>query len=146
MIIKDVMTAHPTCCSPNDTIDTVAKLMLEHDCGEIPVCDGNALIGVVTDRDITCRAVATGKPVLTVPVREVMTRNVYSVEQNEKIEAALDLMGEKMVRRLPVVNHIGMIVGIISLADIIAKARMLKVALLMRSLAKRTRKYGVALA
>lgn len=146
MLIKNLMTPHPTCCDPNDTIDTVAKLMLEHDCGEIPVCDGNALIGVVTDRDITCRAVATGKPVLTVPVRDVMTRNVYSVDQNEKIEAALDLMGEKMVRRLPVVNQMGMIVGIISLADIIAKARMLKVALMMRSLAKRTRKYGLALA
>jgi CBS domain-containing protein len=75
-----------------------------------------------------------------------MTRNVYSVDQNEKIEAALNLMEEKMVRRLPVVNQMGMIVGIISLADIIAKARMLKVALMMRSLAKRTRKYGVALA
>lgn len=146
MLIKDVMTPNPTCCNPNDTLDTVAKLMLEHDCGEIPVCDGNTLIGVVTDRDITCRAVATGKPVLTVPVRDVMTRNVYSVAQDDKIEAALDLMEEKMVRRLPVVNHIGMVTGIISLADIIAKARMLKVALMMRSLAKRTRRYGVALA
>lgn len=146
MLIKDVMTQHPTCCNPNDTLDTVAKLMLEHDCGEIPVCDGNTLIGVVTDRDITCRAVATGKPVLTVPVRDVMTRNVYSVTQDDKIEAALDLMEEKMVRRLPVVNQMGMVTGIISLADIIAKARMLKVALMMRSLAKRTRRYGVALA
>ena len=146
MLVRDVMTRRPVCCNPNDTLDTVAKLMLEHDCGEIPVCDGNALIGVVTDRDITCRAVATGKPVLTVPVRDVMTRNVYSVEQHEKIEAALNLMEEKMVRRLPVVNQMGMIVGIISLADIIAKARTLRLALMMRSLAKRTRKYGVALA
>lgn len=140
MLIREIMTPHPTCCSPNDTVDTVARLMLEHDCGEIPVCDGNQLIGVVTDRDITCRAVAAGKPVLTAPVRDVMTRNVYAVKENAKLNVALDLMEEKMVRRLPVIDDSGRITGIVSLADLIARTPTLKVALLMRHVSKRTRK------
>src|SRR5687768_10799529 len=61
MLIRDVMTARPACCKPVDTIDKVARLMLDHDCGEIPVCDGDDLVGVITDRDLALRAVAAGR-------------------------------------------------------------------------------------
>jgi len=61
MLVRDVMTTSPTCCMPDDTLDRVAALMLERDCGAIPVCDGSQLVGMITDRDITCRVVAAGK-------------------------------------------------------------------------------------
>jgi CBS domain-containing protein len=139
MLVKDVMTANPNCCKPTDKLDTVAKMMLDHDCGEIPVCDGTKLVGVITDRDITCRAVAVGKNPAAVPVLEGMTRDVYTIGVNDKIDKALELMETKLVRRLPVVDDSGQIVGIVSQADLVAKAPILKVARTMRSVSKKTR-------
>lgn len=140
MLIKNVMTRTPACCSPSDKLDTVAKLMLDHDCGEIPVCDGTKLVGVITDRDITIRAVAAGKIPATVPVSEVMTKNVYTIAEDAKVNAALDLMNETLVRRLPVVDKSGTIVGIISHADLIAKVPTLKVARVLKTISRKTRK------
>ncbi|HEX7708928.1 MAG TPA: CBS domain-containing protein [Thermoanaerobaculia bacterium] len=142
MLIRDVMTVAPVCCAPSETLDNVARLMLEHDCGEIPVCDGVQLVGVITDRDITCRAVARGLSPMDVPVEEVMTRNVFSIPDDAKIDEALELMNETLVRRLPVVDAGGYVVGIISQADLIAKVPTLKVARLMRSVSQRTRRYS----
>lgn len=144
MLIKDVMTASPTCCKPTDKLDTVAKLMLDHDCGEIPVCDGTRLVGVITDRDITCRAVAVGKTPANVPASEVMTRDVHTIGQDDKVEQALEVMETKLVRRLPVVDYGGRIVGIVSQADLVAKAPMLKVARTIRSVSKKTRGHARA--
>ena len=70
MLVKHVMTNTPTCCSPDTNLGAVAKLMLEHDCGEIPICDGTKIAGVVTDRDIACRGFLTGKNPLDVAVRD----------------------------------------------------------------------------
>ena len=144
MLIKDVMTASPTCCKPTDKLDSVAKLMLDHDCGEIPVCDGTNLVGVITDRDITCRAVAVGKTPMAVPASDVMTRDVHTIAQDDKLEDALELMEKKLVRRLPVVDDNGRIVGIVSQADLVAKAPTLKVARAMKSVSQKTRKQPTA--
>lgn len=144
MLIKDVMTASPTCCKPADRLDSVAKLMLDHDCGEIPVCDGKKLVGVVTDRDIVCRAIAVGKTPAAVPVSDVMTRDVYTVGEDDKLEQALELMETKLVRRLPVVDFSGKVIGIVSQADLVAKAPMLRVARTIRSVAKKTRGHARA--
>ena len=118
MLIKDVMTPSPTCCRPDDRLDLVAKLMLEHDCGIVPVCERGKVVGVITDRDITCRAVATGKAPADVPVREVMTSPVYRIRDDEDAQAAIDLMEEKQVRRLPVVDRNDRVVGIIAPSDL----------------------------
>ncbi len=118
MLIKDAMTSSPTCCKPGDKLDRVAKLMLDHDCGVIPVCEGTKVVGVITDRDITCRAVAMGKASTEVPVSEVMTKTVYTVGQDEDIQAAIDLMEREQVRRLPVVDGDGHIAGIIAPSDL----------------------------
>ncbi len=118
MLVKDVMTISPICCSPSDRLDRVAKLMLEHDCGAIPVCEATKLVGMITDRDITCRAVAIGKTPGSVPVREVMTKTVVAVRQDENVEAAIDLMETKLVRRLPVLNDAGDVVGIVAPSDL----------------------------
>lgn len=144
MYIRDVMTAAPTCCKPTDKLDVVAKMMFEHDCGEIPVCDGTKLVGVITDRDITCRAVATGKTPMAVPASEIMTHTVHTVSQDEKIEHALELMEQKLVRRLPVVDDRGAIVGILSQADLVARLPTLKVVRALKSVSKKTRKPAAA--
>jgi CBS domain-containing protein len=144
MLIKDVMTAAPTCCEPSDTLDTVAKLMAEHDCGQIPVCDGTKLLGVITDRDITCRVVAAGKTPAAVKARDIMTRNVVTIGEHAKLDEALELMEQELVRRLPVLTDDGGIVGIVSQADLMAKAPTLKVARVMKKVAKKTRPHAVA--
>ncbi len=118
MLVKDVMTPSPICCKPADTLDRVAKTMLGHDCGVIPICEGTKLVGVITDRDITCRAVAAGKVPTAVPVSEVMTKIVYTIGQDQDVQAAIELMEARQVRRLPVVNAKGETVGIIAPSDL----------------------------
>jgi CBS domain-containing protein len=118
MIVKDVMTLSPICCSPSDRLDEVAKLMLEHDCGVIPVCEGTRVAGIVTDRDITCRAVARGAIPAAVPVSEIMTRTVYTIRQDEDVQSAIELLEAKQVRRLPVVDEQDNVVGIIAPSDL----------------------------
>ena len=144
MLIKDVMTASPACCKPADRIDAVAKMMVDRDCGEIPVCDGKRLVGVITDRDIACRVVAAGKTPAAIPASEAMTRNVATIGQYDTVDEALELMDTELVRRLPVVDDAGTIIGIVSQADLIARSPTLKVARTMKSVAKKTRRHPVA--
>jgi CBS domain-containing protein len=118
MFVKDAMTLSPICCKPTDRLDAVAKLMLDHDCGIIPVCDGSNVVGVVTDRDITCRAVAKGSIPFAVAVSEVMTKPVYTIRQDEDVQTAIELLEAKQVRRLPVVDEENNIVGIIAPSDL----------------------------
>lgn len=121
MLVKDVMTKAPTCCRPEDKLDSVAMLMLEQDCGEIPVWDGTRLVGVITDRDITCRAVSMGRNPGTQPVSEVMTKSVFTVQPENDLDSALALMETKQIRRVPVLDKAGRLVGIVSLADLTSK-------------------------
>jgi len=118
MFVKDVMTPSPICCSPSDTLDRVALMMREHDCGAIPVCDGTKLVGMVTDRDITIRAVALGKLPVAVRVGDVMTKKLYTVQPEDDVDDAVDTMKSKLVRRLPVVNAKGDIIGIVAPSDL----------------------------
>jgi len=90
--------------------------MQEHDCGIIPVCEGTKLVGVITDRDITCRAVAAGR--IAVPVSGVMSKPVFTVREDQDVEAAIELLEAKQVRRLPVVDDRGNVVGIIAPSDL----------------------------
>ena len=117
MLVKDVMTASPVFCRPADTLDRVARLMVEHDCGVIPICELRKPIGIITDRDITCRAVAAGKAPGAVRVNDVMTKNVFTVEDDD-VQTAIDLMEKKQVRRLPVLNGEGNLVGIVAPSDL----------------------------
>lgn len=118
MLIKDVMTQSPAYCRPDDTVASVARLMREHDCGIVPVCEGRKVVGVITDRDITCRAVAMGNNPAGVPVSQVMTSPVYCIHENHDIQDAVDLMEDKQVRRLPVIDEDGDIVGIVAPSDL----------------------------
>jgi CBS domain-containing protein len=144
MLIKEVMTKSPACCKRSDTLTTVAKIMVENECGIVPVCDGTQLVGVITDRDLACRAVAEGRNPTTATPDDVMTRSVHTVTDDEKLDAALDLMETKLVRRLPVMDRTGKLAGIVSEADLVARVGTLKVARAMKTVAKKTRKAALA--
>ena len=113
------MTPAPQCCSGETTLNDVANLMLEADCGEIPATDGsNRLIGVITDRDIVCRVVAKGKNPASVTAAECMSEPVVVVNEDTSLEDVLTVMEENQIRRVPVVDASGCCCGIISQADV----------------------------
>lgn len=123
-LAKDLMTAHPQTCSVETPLNEVAKLMVECDCGEIPVVDaGKKLIGVVTDRDIVCRAVAKDLNTAAVKAGEVMTQPVISVNEDCTLDDVLAKMEEHQIRRVPVVDGTGCVCGIISQADVALVAK-----------------------
>lgn len=119
----DVMTADPACCSPETTLNQVAKLMIENDCGEIPIVDRDGRpVGVVTDRDIICRVVAEGKNPMAHTADECMSSPVLTVPADTPLNEVVLLMQGRQVRRVPVVDERGYCAGIISQADIAAFA------------------------
>lgn len=117
MRCRDIMTAEVKTASGSMPIKDVAAMMREGDMGCIPVVDGGKLVGVVTDRDIVVRAIADGHGPET-PVGEAMTTEIFAVRPDDFVFEAIRLMGEKQVRRIPVVDDAGSLAGIISIADI----------------------------
>jgi len=118
-LAKDLMTADPQCCTAETPLNEVANLMLECDCGEIPVVDNDKkLIGVITDRDIVCRVVAKGKNPSAATAQDAMTQPVISVTEDCSLTEVLAKMEEHQIRRVPVVDASGRCCGIISQADV----------------------------
>jgi len=123
MQVKDIMTDNPACCTPDTSLRDVARMMVDCDCGEIPVVDtAQRPIGVVTDRDITCRAVAQGKNPLEMKASDVMSHPVVTVRPDTDIDDACDAMETHQVRRVPVVDDDGRICGIVAQADVARNA------------------------
>lgn len=121
MKTSEIMSSRPTCCTPGTQLQEVAKLMLEKDVGEIPVVESTESLkpaGVITDRDIICRAVALGKNPLDMRADDVMTKTVISVTPETTVDECCDIMEENQIRRLPVVDQNGEICGMVSQADI----------------------------
>jgi CBS domain-containing protein len=122
---RDVMTANPVCCSPGDTVAAVVKLMKTQDVGSIPICedkDRKKLVGIVTDRDVTLRVIATGKDPNSVKVGDVMTREPVSCGPDADLQEALDAMEARQVRRIPVIDDNGRLIGIIAQADVATRS------------------------
>jgi CBS domain-containing protein len=120
-LARDVMTAEPVCCSPTTTLDQVAKLMTQNDCGEIPVLnEAGRVVGVVTDRDIICRVVADGINPRDCNAAYCMSEPVFTVGMDTPIDDVVTLMEDHQVRRLPVVDDDNCCTGIISQADIVS--------------------------
>jgi CBS domain-containing protein len=116
---RDVMTPDPACCSPHTTLDEVAKLMAQNDCGEIPVIDtGDQIVGVVTDRDIVCRVVAEGKNPQAYTAETCMSGPVITVRTDASLDDVMAMMEKHQIRRVPVVDERDSCVGIISQADV----------------------------
>jgi CBS domain-containing protein len=126
MQVKDVMTAEPACCVSETALQEVAKLMVDHDCGEIPVVDSKDTrlpIGVVTDRDIVCRTVARGINPLELTVADCMSTPCVTVTPEMTVEQCSKIMEQNMIRRVPVVDADGSCCGIVALADIALHAK-----------------------
>ena len=118
MKIADVMTPNVQTVTPDQTIREAATFMLRADAGSIPVCDGERLIGMVTDRDIAVRAVAEGMGPDT-PVRETMTGDVLCCYEDDDVEDVAAQMSDRQVRRMPVVSRDDKrLVGIVSIGDL----------------------------
>ena len=121
MKVKEIMTAGPACCTPDTTLERVARMMVDRDCGQIPVVDDERTrrpIGVITDRDIVCRAVAQGLNPIQMKARDVMSAPAVTVRPDMGVEDCCKVLEENQVRRAPVADEQGQCCGIVSLADI----------------------------
>jgi CBS domain-containing protein len=118
MLVKEIMTHNAEVVTPDDTLEQAAKKMEELNIGPLPVCEGNRLVGILTDRDITVRATAAGCDPKTTLVSEAMSREVVSCHEDQDISEAAAIMKEKQIRRLLVMNAADQLVGIVSLADL----------------------------
>jgi len=118
MIISEVMTHDVRIASPDDTLETAARLMEEEDFGSLPVAENDQLVGMLTDRDIAIRAVARGLVPRDTTVREVMSAEIKYVYDDETVRDVARVMGDLHIRRLPVVNRAKRLVGIVSLGDL----------------------------
>src|SRR5688572_12331812 len=119
MQLKDIMTPKPDCIRPDDTLQEAARRMRDLDVGPLPVCgDDDRLAGMITDRDITIRAVAEGKDPTTTRVREAMTEEIIYGFEDQDVQEAARTMQERQVRRLLVMNRDKRLVGIVSLGDL----------------------------
>ena len=134
---RDVMTRDPACCTPHSTLDQVAKLMVQNNCGEIPVVDVNdQLIGVITDRDIVCRAVADGKNPMAHTVDTCMSQPVVTVGADASLDDVVSTMEKHQIRRVPVVDERGCCAGIISQADVARAEPLPEVGALVREVSR----------
>ncbi len=118
MKVKNAMHKGAEWIAPETPIAQIAKKMKELDVGSLPVGDNDRLIGMVTDRDITCRAVANGKDLGKVTARDVMTRGIFYCRDSEELDDALRIMESRKIRRLPVIDEKKRMVGMLSLGDI----------------------------
>lgn len=139
MDVREVMTEKPACCAPEDSVREAARLMVENDCGEVPVLDERGQpVGVITDRDIACRCVAEGKDPNT-PVSEVMSAPVVTVTPDADLDECCAKMEESQVRRIPVVEESGQCCGIVSQADVARVANEERTAQLVRDVSRQSR-------
>jgi CBS domain-containing protein len=119
MHVHDAMTTDISSIEAERPISEAARLMVEKDVGALPVLEGGRLVGIVTDRDITVRAVAAGMSAAGL-VRDIMTPDVQCCHPAEDVRQALDEMSEQKIRRMPVLSSEGNLVGMVSLGDIVA--------------------------
>jgi CBS domain-containing protein len=120
--VHDVMTSNPTTVVADNPVVEAARIMKEKDVGIVPVVEGGRLVGTVTDRDIAVRVVAEGKDPQSVRVREIASTDVVTVDPQQDLDEALRLMASHQVRRLPVVEEGGKLVGIVAQADVAREA------------------------
>ena len=118
MRVSEVMTVQPQTIAPDQSVRKAAELMDRLDIGVLPVCDGDRLIGVVTDRDITVRATAIGSPPDSTRISEVMSDDVHWITQDDDTADAEQLMAAAQIRRVPVVDADKRLVGMLSLGDL----------------------------
>jgi CBS domain-containing protein len=115
--IQDAMTSDPTTITSDTTIQDAARTMKAEDVGSLPIIDGDRLVGTITDRDIAIRAVAEGKSADTRAV-DIASTDLVTIDPQQSLEEAARLMAEHQLRRLPVCEEDGRLVGILAQADL----------------------------
>jgi CBS domain-containing protein len=120
--LRDLMTQNVRTCRPDSPLTDVARIMSEVNCGAVPVSDGQTVVGMITDRDIVLRAVAQGRDIRSTTARECMTTPVVTAGSNMDAHEAANLMAQRQIRRLPVVDG-DRLTGIVALGDM-ATARI----------------------
>jgi CBS domain-containing protein len=119
MRVREIMSKNVACCGPETSLPEVARMMVDNDCGEIPVVTVSRVpIGVVTDRDITCRTVAEGKNPLLMEAGDCMTTPCVTVTPETSLEECCQALESNRIRRVPVVDETGACCGMVSQADI----------------------------
>jgi CBS domain-containing protein len=141
MLVRDIMSFHPHCCTPESTLQDAAKLMCDCDCGSLPVVeqgDRERPIGIITDRDIACRAVAKGKDPKKATVNDCMTTHLETIQEDASIEDCCNAMERAKIRRMLVVNSKGQLCGIVSQADVALRMAEQQAAELVREVSQPT--------
>jgi len=123
MKLKDVMTKNVESVAPETCLKDAAEKMRSLDVGVLPVCENDKLVGMITDRDITVRAVAEGRDPNRESVRSAMTQDLCYCFEDEDVEKAAKLMEERQIRRLPVFDRNNRAVGIVSVGDLATRTR-----------------------
>jgi len=116
--IREVMTSNPSTIEPDKNVVEAARIMKQEDAGVVPVTENGRLTGMVTDRDIAIRVVAEGKDPQSTAVREVASTDLVTIDPQQDLDEALRLMAKHQVRRLPVVEEDGRLVGLVAQADV----------------------------
>ena len=116
--VREAMTSKPCTIDADKDVAYAAKMMKDEDVGVAPIVDGDQLVGVLTDRDIAVKVVAEGKDPQTTKVREVASTNVVTIDPQQDLDEALRMMAQHQVRRLPVVEEDGKVVGVLAQADV----------------------------
>jgi CBS domain-containing protein len=122
MQLKEIMTTDVTVIAPEASLQEAAQQMQRLDIGVLPICDGDQLVGMLTDRDMTVRAVAEGCSPTTTTAREVMSPDLIYGLEDQDVQDATRLMEQYQVRRLPVLNRQKRLVGIVALADLAVRS------------------------
>jgi CBS domain-containing protein len=120
------MTENPVCCLTDDSVERIAQWMETEDIGSVPVVDNyqaRKLIGIVTDRDLAIRVIGAKRDPATTLVGEVMTPNPVTSYPSDDLETVMDKMSQERIRRLPVVDESGQLVGIVAQADLVTRLR-----------------------
>src|SRR5205807_4890655 len=119
--IREVMTSNPATVESSSTVVEAARIMKQEDAGVVPVTENGRLTGMVTDRDIAIRVVAEGKDPQSTKVSEVASTDLVTIDPQQDLDEALRLMAQHKVRRLPVVEEDGRLVGVVAQADVARK-------------------------
>jgi CBS domain-containing protein len=141
MQVKELMTRDPALCTRETALSEVARAMVEHDCGAIPVVDDlgrKRLVGIVTDRDIVCRTLAREKDPMGLTAADAMSAPAIFARPDGSLEDCLDVMEESQVRRLPVTDAQGAVIGLVTQAQISRHASDEQTARLVRDVSRKT--------
>jgi len=116
--VQELMTKNPRSIDADKSVTSAAKMLRDEDVGLAPIVEGDRLVGTVTDRDITIRVVAEGKDPESTKVKEIASINLVTVDPRQDLDEALKLMAKHQVRRLPVIEEGGRLVGVVAQADV----------------------------